>query len=116
MAQFFPLSPYPFTAVASTSINVNATGVQIDLTNITADPNKANVLLIQNAGPATVYFNYAEADASVPTFSGDFPDGDQGILAGAIMTFPIAPTAGSTAFFYTLSSTAVVLISRGWGS
>lgn len=116
MPQFFPLSPYPFTAVASTSLLVGTTGVAIDLTNITADLNKANVLLIQNAGPETVYFNYAIADASAPTFAGQFPDGDQGILSGAIMTFPIAPTAGSTAFFYTLSDTSTVLISRGWGS
>ncbi len=116
MAQFFPLSPYPFTAVASTSITVGTTGVTLNLTNITADLNKANVILIQNAGPETVYFNYAEADASAPTFSGDFPDGDQGILSGAIMTFPIAPTAGSTAYFYTLNDTSTVLISRGWGS
>lgn len=116
MPQFFPLTLYPFTAVASTTILADATGVTLDLSNSVPDLNRANVLLVQNTGTVPVYFNYDADNAEAPTGSGVFPDGDQAIAGGAIMTFPIAPSAGTGALFYTLTGSSTVLISRGWGS
>lgn len=113
MGQFFGLVPYPFTAEKSTTLLVDDIGVVVDLSNEIANTTRANVLLVQNAGPEIIYFNYNDSASDAPAGSNVFPDGDQGILAGAIMTFPIAPSAGTSAIFYTLTNTSTVLISRG---
>lgn len=103
---------FPFSASYHAVLGCDSGG------DVVAVGTEGDVLLVQNDGNSTAYFALGPTDSVVAASQGlvTNPGGDsQAILAGAIMTFLIAPNIRYAAGICDAGETTVLRISRGTG-
>lgn len=111
--------PYPFTAEISGKLSVDDGGLVQNLCGDVKDLSRANTLVLQNAGPNTVYFQFgpeAIVGTTLVTPMGTWDEPYMVLLAGAIISYPVGGDATmSIAAVCETGETATLFVSRGWG-